>query len=118
MREDLLHYIWKNGKIPFAGLYTSRRKPLHIISLGIHNYNSGPDFFHAKLEIDGQLWAGNVEIHVKSSDWYVHQHDTDTNYDNVILHVVWEEDETMGIKYKMVDIPEDMIELPKSGEKN
>lgn len=92
MREDLLHYIWKNGKIPFEGLYTSRRKPLHILSLGIHNYNSGPDFFHAKLEIDGQLWAGNIEVHVKSSDWFAHQHNTDNNYDNVILHVVWEED--------------------------
>ena len=92
MREDLIHYIWKNGKIPFANLYTSRRKALQIISLGIHNYDSGPDFFHAQLEIDGQLWVGNVEIHVKSSDWYAHQHNLDPNYDNVILHVVWEED--------------------------
>ena len=92
MHEDLLHYIWKNGKIPFTNLYTSRQKALQIISLGIHNHDAGPDFFHAKLEIDGQLWVGNVEIHVKSSDWYTHQHNIDRNYDNVILHVVWEED--------------------------
>lgn len=92
MREELLHYIWKNGKIPLSNLYTSRHKSLQIISFGIHNHDAGPDFFHAKLEIDGQLWFGSVEIHVKSSDWYVHQHNTDANYDNVILHVVWEED--------------------------
>ena len=100
MREDLLHYIWKNGKIPFANLYTSRQKALQIISLGIHNHDAGPDFFHAKLEIDGQLWVGNVEIHVKSSDWYAHQHNIDSNYDNVILHVVWEEDTVVYRKNK------------------
>ena len=100
MREDLLHYIWKNGKIPFANLYTSRQKTLQIISLGIHNHDAGPDFFHAKLEIDGQLWVGNVEIHVKSSDWYAHQHNIDSNYDNVILHVVWEEDTAVYRKNK------------------
>ncbi len=100
MREDLLHYIWKNGKIPFANLYTSRQKTLQIISLGIHNHDAGPDFFHAKLEIDGQLWVGNVEIHVKSSDWYVHHHNIDRNYDNVILHVVWEEDTVVYRKNK------------------
>lgn len=100
MREDLLHYIWKNGKIPLSNLYTSRRKSLQIISVGIHNHDAGPDFFHAKLEIDGQLWVGNVEIHVKSSDWYVHQHNTDVNYDNVILHVVWEEDTAVYRKNK------------------
>lgn len=95
MPEDFLHYIWKNGKIPFTNLYTSKFKPVHIISLGIHNHNSGPDFFHAKLEIDGQLWAGNVEIHTRSSEWYHHRHHTDVNYSNVILHVVWEEDVTV-----------------------
>ncbi len=100
MREDLLHYIWKNGKIPLSKLYTSSGKSLNVISLGIHNHDAGPDFFHAKLEIDGQLWAGNVEIHIKSSDWYAHRHNTDANYDNVILHVVWEEDITVYRKNK------------------
>ncbi len=104
MREDLLHYIWKNGKIPFADLYTSRQKALQVISLGIHNHDAGPDFFHAHLVIDGQLWVGNVEIHVKSSDWYAHQHHIDSNYDNVILHVVWEED-TLVYTKKKEEIP-------------
>ena len=54
--------------------------------------NSGPDFFNAQLKINGQLWAGNVEIHIKSSDWYVHNHEQDSAYDNVIIHVVWEDD--------------------------
>ena len=54
------------------------------------NVNSGPDFFNAQLSIGTQMWAGNVEIHVKSSDWYVHHHETDAAYDSVILHVVWE----------------------------
>mgnify|MGYP000235535560 CR=1 FL=1 len=54
--------------------------------------NTGPDFFNAKIEINKQIWAGNVEIHVKSSDWYKHQHEMDENYDSVILHVVWEHD--------------------------
>lgn len=53
---------------------------------------AGPDFFNAKVEIDGQLWAGYVEMHLKSSDRYVHHHETDENYDNVIFHVVWEDD--------------------------
>jgi hypothetical protein len=53
---------------------------------------SGPDFFNAQVQIDGQLWAGNVEIHIKSSDWYVHRHEEDSNYDSVVLHVVWEDD--------------------------
>lgn len=67
-----------------------RDETIAILKLGEHNHNSGPDFFNAQLSIDGQLWAGNVEIHLKSSDWYVHGHEKDKAYDNVILHVVWE----------------------------
>lgn len=59
---------------------------------GIVNRYAGPDFFSAVVEVGGQLWAGNVEMHLKSSDWYVHHHETDDNYDNVVLHVVWEDD--------------------------
>jgi hypothetical protein len=71
---------------------TSDGKLIQIFKVGDHNKNSGPDFFNAKISIDNQLWAGNVEIHVKASDWYVHQHEKDSSYDSVILHVVWQHD--------------------------
>ena len=71
-------------------LKTTTQEPISLKAVGLANVNSGPDFFNAQLYIGTQLWAGNVEIHVKSSDWYVHHHETDTAYDNVILHVVWE----------------------------
>lgn len=92
MRENFLHYIWKFKKFELLHLQTTQFQALQIISIGMHNENSGPDFFNAKLRIDSQLWAGNVEIHVKSSDWYAHRHDIDDAYDNVILHVVYEHD--------------------------
>lgn len=92
MQEDFLHYIWLHKKINAFHLHTTQHEVLEIISVGKHNFNSGPDFFNAQLKIGDQLWAGNVEIHVKSSDWFVHNHETDKAYDNVILHVVWEHD--------------------------
>ena len=92
MQEDFLHYIWKYKKFQFNNLKTTKGKPIVINSIGQHNQNTGPDFFNAQIKIDEQLWAGNVEIHVKSSDWFLHNHETDKNYDNVILHVVWEDD--------------------------
>ena len=92
MREDLLHYVWKYKKLPLSGLLTSNNMPVDIVDSGTHNHQAGPDFFNAKINIDNQLWAGNVEIHLKSSDWYAHRHENDSNYENVILHVVWEDD--------------------------
>lgn len=92
MQEDLLHYIWNHKKFNFPQLKTTNMKNVTITSVGTYNKNTGPDFFNAQLKIGDQLWAGNVEIHVKSSDWYLHNHETDSNYDNVILHVVWEHD--------------------------
>ncbi len=92
MQEDFLHYIWKLKKFDASNLKTTNNEAVEIVSVGQHNLNSGPDFFNAQLKIDDQLWAGNVEIHVKSSDWFVHNHEVDTAYDNVILHVVWEHD--------------------------
>lgn len=92
MKEDLLHYIWKYKKYPLSDIRTTAGHGITVQNSGTHNHLSGPDFFNANVVIDDQLWAGNVEIHVKSSDWYAHGHETDTNYDSVILHVVWEED--------------------------
>lgn len=92
MQEDFLHYLWKHKKINTTNLETTKEELVTIINVGEHNHNTGPDFFNAQLKIGDQLWAGNLEIHIKSSDWYLHNHETDPNYDNVILHVVWEHD--------------------------
>lgn len=92
IREDFLHYLWKYKYFAINKLYTTTNEAIQIINAGEHNINSGPDFFNAKIIIDKQIWAGNVEIHVKSSDWYLHHHENDSNYDNVILHVVWQHD--------------------------
>ena len=92
MKEDFLHYVWNFQKFDVGNFFTTNNEVLHIRKQGSHNLNSGPDFFNSQVELDGQLWAGNVEIHLKSSDWYAHGHETDPAYDNVILHVVWEHD--------------------------
>jgi hypothetical protein len=92
MKEDFLHYIWQNKKFDFSNLKTTQGEDLTISNSGNYLQQEGPDFFNAQLIINNQKWAGNVEIHVKSSDWYLHNHENDSNYDNVILHVVWEHD--------------------------
>ncbi|NNL07957.1 MAG: DUF2851 family protein [Croceitalea sp.] len=92
MHEDLLHFIWKTNKLSGQALTTVNNENVLILAIGSHNQLAGPDFFNAKIEIAGQLWAGNVEIHIKSSDWFAHGHENDSNYDNVILHVVYEHD--------------------------
>ncbi len=110
MKEDLLHYIWKYKKYPLSDISTTSGDAITVQNSGTHNHLSGPDFFNAKLAIDDQLWAGNVEIHIKSSDWYAHGHETDPNYDSVILHVVWEEDVSV-FRFDGSEIP--TLELKK-----
>lgn len=98
MREDLLHFIWKYKKLATNRLFTTRNEPIEVIKVGDHNELAGPDFFNAQLRISGQLWAGNLEIHLKSSDWYAHSHELDPAYENVILHVVWEHNSEVFLK--------------------
>ncbi len=92
MKEKLLHFVWKLKLFSTVNLTSKSGKKIEIQSVGLANLNAGPDFLNAKIVIDRQLWAGNVEIHINSSDWYVHNHETDESYDSVILHVVWEHD--------------------------
>lgn len=92
MKEEFLHYVWQYKKFGFANLTTTSGELLTISNCGSHLHQAGPDFFNAQLIIGNQKWAGNIEIHLKSSDWYLHHHEKDPNYDNVILHVVWEHD--------------------------
>ena len=98
MTEEFLYYIWQYKLFTKTALCTSDKQQISIIKSGIHNKNSGPDFLNAQLKIEDQLWIGNVEMHVKSSDWYLHNHEKDTNFDAVILHVVWEHDAVVFMK--------------------
>ena len=91
MKEDFLHYVWKYQKFS-APLYTQQNQALAVVSTGWHNHHAGPDFQQAQLVLGDLHWAGAVELHLKSSDWYRHRHEKDAAYDNVILHVVWEDD--------------------------
>lgn len=86
--ERLLHYVWKHRLLPTNPLETTDGRKVEILDPGMHNSNQGPDFFNAKILVDGVMWAGNVEIHLCSTDWYRHGHHTDPVYDNTILHVV------------------------------
>lgn len=92
MKEDFLHYLWRFKKFDTLNLKTSNLEEITISKAGQYLQLAGPDFFNAQITIGNQKWAGNVEIHVKSSDWYVHHHEKDAGYENVILHVVWEHD--------------------------
>ena len=92
MKEDFLHYIWRFKKFELNHLRTTRNEKLEVISVGQYLQTSGPDFFNSQITVNDQKWAGSVEIHIKSSDWYLHNHQNDAAYENVILHVVWEHD--------------------------
>lgn len=90
MQEKLLHYIWQNLLFNTKNLIGVDHEPIQIIHRGTLNANAGPDFNNAKIQISNTLWAGSVEIHIKSGDWNLHGHTTDRVYDNTILHVCWE----------------------------
>ncbi|MGM9478420.1 DUF2851 family protein [Pedobacter sp. GSP4] len=90
--ENFLHYVWQFRSFDFTALQTIDGEELKIISPGLLNKNAGPDFCHAKIQIADTVWAGNVEIHLKSSDWLKHNHQFDSAYENVVLHVVYEHD--------------------------
>ncbi len=93
--EDFLHYIWKFQLFEHKNLQTIDGESIEIIAAGSHNTDSGPDFHTAKIRIADTLWAGNVEVHINSSDWVKHHHQIDNAYYNVILHVVYTDDEPL-----------------------
>lgn len=86
--EELLHFVWKYRLFNQSNLSTVKGEKLQIVNTGWHNHDSGPDFEGAKIRLDETLWVGNVEIHIRSSDWELHQHHLDRSYDSVILHIV------------------------------
>jgi hypothetical protein len=92
MNEEFLQYIWKHRLYKSDGIRTAQGEPLTVINPGVWNKDAGPDFFNASVKIGATLWAGNIEIHKKSSDWLKHRHHEDAAFNNVILHVVIDND--------------------------
>ena len=92
MKEDFLHYVWRFKRLNTTTLKTVQNNEIVIKDFGLFLGTAGPDFFNAQVYIDHQLWAGNIEMHVNASDWYAHHHEIDAAYENVILHVVWQND--------------------------
>lgn len=92
MQEEFLFYIWQTANFNVQNLCTTTGENITIINKGALNSHAGPDFLNCRLKIGETEWAGNIEIHIKSSDWLKHGHQTDTSYDNTILHVVYQND--------------------------
>ena len=93
MNESFLHYIWQFQYFDKKDLCTSTGEQIIVLNPGFRNSHSGPDFYDAQLKLDAIEWAGSVEIHIYSSGWREHNHQEDEAYENVVLHVVWEENE-------------------------
>ena len=100
MREEFLHFIWLYQLFDHSRLKTEEGEILLILQPGIHNTHSGPDFSEARIRIGENVWVGHVEIHIKSSDWYAHNHHLDNAYKNVVLHVVYEDEPINVVKTK------------------
>lgn len=115
--ELLLHYIWKHKLFPLRRLETTDGLSVEVIDPGLHNSDAGPDFFNAKVKIDGTMWVGNIEIHEKSSDWYAHGHDRDPRYDNVILHIAKTIDSEVRTSHGNT-LPQMQLDVPESVTSN
>lgn len=93
MHEKFLHFLWRWRRFDLQHLATTDGQPLEIVHPGQPNTDAGPDFFNARVRIGDTEWAGNVEMHLRASEWLAHRHDSDPAYDNVVLHVVLDEDQ-------------------------
>lgn len=115
MNEEFLQFLWRYKYYKPGIFFTDRNQQMEVIHPGLPNSNSGPDFFNAKVKLDDVLWAGNVEIHLNASDWYNHKHHLDSLYDNVVLHVVLNNDKEIKnsagrvIPCWEMEIPENMM---------
>lgn len=115
--ERLLHYVWKYKLYPALPLITTDGRTVSVIDPGTLNTDAGPDFFNAKIKIDGTLWVGGVEIHTKASDWLLHHHDKNKAYDAVVLHVV-EHANCDTCRTNGDPIPQLVLTVPESVTKN
>jgi hypothetical protein len=100
--EKLLHFIWQFQYFNKAELQTEEGENLQILKQGNYNLNQGPDFSNGSVKIDNIILAGNIELHINASDWYKHHHTEDSNYSNVVLHVVWNNDKSVTIAGKQI----------------
>jgi len=94
MTEEFLYYLWRN-RLLYPNLETTKGQKIVVLKTGEKNDNSGPDFLYARVKIDETEWAGNIEMHLKASDWYKHNHDKDHAYNNVVMHVVYQADKAV-----------------------
>ena len=115
--ERMSHYVWKHKLYAESGLVTTDGVPVTVIDPGIPNTDAGPDFFNAKVRIGDILWAGNVEIHERSSDWFVHHHDKDKAYDTVILHIIIRHDASV-YRANNEPIPQMILYVPQKVKDN
>jgi hypothetical protein len=104
MTEQLLQFIWQFQYYNKHNLLTTAGEALQIIQTGLHNTNQGPDFLNAKIKCGETLLAGNIEVHINASEWKDHKHSNDKNYNNVILHVVWEEDKMLQLNFPVLEL--------------
>ncbi len=104
MTERLLQFIWQLRYYNNIGLACTNGQLIQVIHPGTHNTNQGPDFLNAKIKVGLTLWAGHVELHIKSGDWIKHRHSNDSNYKNVILHVVWIHDTDINLGFPTVEL--------------
>ena len=104
MTEKLLQYIWQFQYFNTKELVTVEADRLQINYPGFLNTNQGPDFLEAKIKVGNTNWAGNIELHLKSSDWKTHKHSDDKNYKNIILHVVWQDDAAVELPFPVLEL--------------
>ncbi|MBP3510459.1 MAG: DUF2851 family protein [Prevotella sp.] len=114
--EQLLHYVWRHRLVP-AAMTTTDGKAVEMIDPGLPNNGSGPDFFNAKVRIDGTMWVGNVEIHDRSTDWVLHGHHRDAAYDSVVLHVTGKADAEVADSSGRC-VPQVRLDVPESVARN
>ncbi len=115
--EQLLQYLWKYRLYPANSLITTDGREVEVIDPGLQNHDAGPDFFNAKVKIGGQLWAGNVEIHGSSSDWFDHRHHSDKVYNSVILHLAEKVNQEI-VNEAGQTVPQCRLIVPSSFRKN
>lgn len=115
--EKLLHYIWKHKIFPLRELRTTDGRTVEVLNPGIHNTDAGPDFIDAKVKLDDTVWVGNVELHIKTSDWFRHHHDTDAAYANIILHVASDIDQPLHYPNGQ-EIPQLQLTVPPYVKEN